>query len=67
MLAALASICAVMLLLDWFLPFIYNVSFDGLQASVLLWLFLGGLLALEQMAPAPVPAPVPASVRAPTK
>ena len=50
MLAALISISAVMLMLDWFLPFVYNVGFDGFQASVILWMFLGGLVALENMA-----------------
>lgn len=50
MLAALAGICAAMLLLDWFLPFVYNVGFPGFQASVLLWMFFGGLVSLEAMA-----------------
>jgi len=47
MLATLAGIMVVMLLLDWFLPFVYNVGFPGFQASVLVWLFLGGLVAIE--------------------
>lgn len=34
---------------DWFLPFFYNVTLGGFRASVLAWLFLGGLVALEQM------------------
>ncbi len=49
MLAAWAGIMVVMLLLDWFLPFVYNVGFPGFQASVLVWLFFGGLVALENM------------------
>lgn len=32
---------------DWFIPFVYNVGFKGFRASVLGWLFLGGLLALH--------------------
>lgn len=28
---------------DWFLPFLYNVSFNGFRASILSWIFLGGL------------------------
>ena len=36
---------------DWILPFVYNIGFPGFQASVLVWLFLGGLVALEQMPP----------------
>ena len=53
MLAAWAGIMVVMLLLDWFLPFVYNVGFPGFQASVLVWLFLGGLVAIEQWPPSP--------------
>ena len=34
---------------DWILPFVYNIGFPGFQASVLVWLFLGGLVALEGM------------------
>ena len=49
MLAAWAAMMVIMLLLDWFLPLVYNVGFRGFQASVLVWLFLGGLVALENM------------------
>jgi hypothetical protein len=49
MLAAGASALVVMALADWILPFVYNISFYGFQASVLVWLFLGGLVALENM------------------
>lgn len=34
---------------DWVIPFVYNVGLQGLRASLLGWMFLGGLLALEQM------------------
>jgi len=37
------------LLGDWVLPFFYNIGMPGFRASVLAWLFLGGLVALEQM------------------
>jgi hypothetical protein len=47
MLAAWVSCLVIMMLLDWILPFVYNVSFRGFQASVLVWLFWGGLLAVE--------------------
>lgn len=47
MLATLAGIMVVMMLLDWFLPFVYNAGFETFQASVLVWLFLGGLVAIE--------------------
>jgi O-antigen ligase len=58
MLATLASVLVIMLLLDWFLPFVYNVGFYGFQASVLVWLFLGGLVAIDYW---PAPEPMPAS------
>ncbi len=48
MLAAGAGGLAVMFLADWILPFVYNIGFPGFQASVLLWLFLGGLVVLER-------------------
>lgn len=47
MLAAGAGALVVMLLADWILPFVYNIGFPGFQASVLVWLFMGGLVALE--------------------
>jgi hypothetical protein len=50
MLATWAGALVLMLLADWILPFVYNVGFPGFQASVLVWLFLGGLVSLEQMA-----------------
>lgn len=31
---------------DWIIPFVYNVGFSGFRASVLGWIFLGGLVAL---------------------
>jgi hypothetical protein len=34
---------------DWFLPFVYNVGLNGFRSSVLGWLFLGGIVAIEQM------------------
>jgi O-antigen ligase len=34
---------------DWFLPFVYNVGLDGTRSSIFAWLFLGGLVALEQI------------------
>lgn len=49
MLAAGAGALVIMLLADWILPFVYNIGFPGFQASVLVWLFLGGLVALDQL------------------
>lgn len=33
---------------DWVIPFVYNTGFEGFRSSVLPWLFLGGMVALEQ-------------------
>ncbi len=52
MLAAWAGSLVTMLLADWMLPFVYNIGFPGFQASLLVWLFLGGLVVLEQQAKA---------------
>ncbi len=34
---------------DWVLPFVYNVGIEGLRASGIGWLFLGGIVAMEQI------------------
>jgi hypothetical protein len=49
MLAVWVGALVLMLLADWILPFVYNIGFPGFQASVLLWLFLGGLVTLEHL------------------
>jgi hypothetical protein len=49
MLAAWIGSLVIMVLADWILPHVYNIGFSGFQASVLVWLFLGGLVALERM------------------
>lgn len=50
MLAAGAGALVLMALADWILPFVYNIGFFGFQASVLVWIFLGGLVALDRLA-----------------
>jgi O-antigen ligase len=47
-LAGLAGTLVAMMLSDWFLPFVYNIGFPGFRTSALAWMFLGGLVALEQ-------------------
>jgi hypothetical protein len=47
-LGGLAGTLAAGMLGDWFLPFVYNVGLRGFRSSVLAWLFLGGLIALER-------------------
>ena len=44
MLGVWVGIMIIMALADWFLPFVYNIGFSGFQASVLVWMFFGGLL-----------------------
>lgn len=48
MTAAWVSSLVIMMLADWILPFVYNIGFEGFPASVLVWLFLGGIVALER-------------------
>ncbi|MDW8072512.1 MAG: hypothetical protein RMK79_13715 [Anaerolineae bacterium] len=48
-LAGLAGTLVAGMLADWFIPFVYNIGLAGFRASILGWLFLGGLIALEQM------------------
>ena len=48
-LGGLAGTLAAGMLCDWVLPFVYNITLAGLRASILGWLFLGGLLALKRI------------------
>ncbi|HNB50382.1 MAG TPA: O-antigen ligase family protein, partial [Anaerolineales bacterium] len=34
---------------DWVLPFVYNIGLLGFRTSVACWLFLGGLVVLQQL------------------
>lgn len=34
---------------DWVLPFVYNIGLNGFRASILPWIFFGGLISIEQM------------------
>lgn len=48
----LAGLCATLIaafLGDWVLPFVYNVGLAGFRASILPWIFVGGLISLEQI------------------
>jgi O-antigen ligase len=49
-LGGLAGMVVAGMLGDWVLPFFYNVGLNGFRSSVIGWLFLGGLVSLEQMA-----------------
>lgn len=35
---------------DWAIPFVYNTGLAGFRTSILPWIFIGGLIALEQRA-----------------
>jgi hypothetical protein len=48
-LGGLAGMVVAGMLGDWVLPFFYNVGLNGFRSSMLGWLFLGGLVSLEQM------------------
>jgi O-antigen ligase len=52
--AVLAGFVGVLIsgfLVDWFLPFLYNIEMKGFQASVFFWIFLGGMLSLYFIKP----------------
>jgi len=34
---------------DWVLPFVYNIGLNGFRASILPWIFMGGVISIEQM------------------
>ena len=48
-LGGLAGMAVAGMLGDWVLPFFYNLGLNGFRSSMLGWLFLGGLVSLEQM------------------
>lgn len=48
-LAGLVATLVTGMLGDWVLPFVYNVGMNGMRASLLGWIFLGGLVALGQI------------------
>ena len=48
-LGGLAGGVAAGMLGDWVLPFVYNIGIYGLRSSIYFWLFLGVLVAIDQM------------------
>ena len=48
-LGGLAGMVMVGMMGDWIIPFFYNIGLSGFRSSMLGWLFLGGLVSLEQM------------------
>ena len=47
-LAGLVATLAAAGMGDWVLPFVYNTGFAGFRSSIIPWVFMGGLVALEQ-------------------
>jgi O-antigen ligase len=39
---------AAAFLVDWVVPFVYNIGMNGFRASVFAWIFMGGLVSIEQ-------------------
>jgi hypothetical protein len=52
-LAGLVGTLAAGMLADWLIPFVYNIGFIGFRSSLWAWMFLGGLVAIEQMTNSP--------------
>jgi hypothetical protein len=48
-LGGLAGTLVAAMLGDWLLPFVYNVGLSGFRTGVLAWLFLGGLVVIENL------------------
>lgn len=46
-LAGVVGTLVAAFLVDWVLPFVYNIGFNGFRASVLPWIFMGGVVAIE--------------------
>jgi hypothetical protein len=53
MLGAIPAVLLAAFMGDWVLPFVYNVGMVGFRASVMVWLFMGGLVAIEQFSRTP--------------
>jgi hypothetical protein len=48
-LGGLAGTIVLGILGDWVLPFVYNIGLSGFRASMLAWLFMGGLVSIEKL------------------
>jgi hypothetical protein len=48
-LAGIAGTLMAAFLVDWVLPFVYNIGFSGFRGGLLPWLFFGGLVSIEQI------------------
>lgn len=48
-LGGLAGTIMAGFLVDWVIPFVYNIGLKGFRASLLAWIFMGGLVAIERL------------------
>jgi len=48
-LAGLGGSLVAGMLGDWFIPFVYNIGLSGFRSSVIAFLFLGGLVVIDQI------------------
>lgn len=48
-LGGLAGTLVAGMLGDWIIPFVYNIGLNGFRASILAWIFLGGVLVIENL------------------
>jgi hypothetical protein len=48
-LAGLAGTLVAGMLGDWIFPFVYNIGVRGIHASVIGWIFMGGLVVIQQI------------------
>jgi hypothetical protein len=48
-LGGLAGTLAAGMFADWVLPFVYNIGLRGFRMSILGWIFLGGVVSVEQI------------------
>jgi O-antigen ligase len=47
-LGGIAGTLVASALADWVLPFAYNIGLSGFRSSILAWIFMGGLVVIEQ-------------------
>lgn len=48
-LGGIAGTIVAAYLVDWVLPFVYNIGMEGFRASILAWIFMGGIVTIEQV------------------
>ncbi len=46
-LGGLVGTLTAAMLVDWLLPFVYNIGLNGFRGSIFAWIFMGGLIAID--------------------